>query len=189
MSRRWPALGIPGIGLYPVPGRALEFGGRRHHTFHPGGIQAPGQAEPGRTCLVDNQHRARQPGHPPDGPGIVGGQALTHNLAGLAVNSAALDAACVDIQTDMGTLIHDWNLQTFQMWLYQSTPRTRLRNRPWTGNPRTSLNPGFQSYVRRPPHLISSRPAGPATLQRPPEAWRRVRRGVGPTCGGPAPRR
>jgi hypothetical protein len=83
---------------------------------------------------------------------IAGRQALTQNPSGLPVDGAALRTARVEIQTHIGTLIHDWNVQTFNC----GTTRT--------GNPRTSLNSGYESYAKQ-PHTSYCLAAGePVTL-------------------------
>jgi hypothetical protein len=40
--------GIAGVGLDPIPTRALQLRGRRHLAPHPGTRQRTGQPEPGR---------------------------------------------------------------------------------------------------------------------------------------------
>ena len=81
---------------------------------------------------------------------------LSEDLARFMVNRAALDAACMDIETYVGTLIHGWNLQTFKCGSASPHPAPTC-GKTWTGNPRNSLNPRFQSYVGTGPHFISTR--------------------------------
>ena len=51
---------IPGVGLDPIPGRALQLRRRRDHAPHPGRGQRPVQPEPGRPGLIGHRDRAGQ---------------------------------------------------------------------------------------------------------------------------------
>lgn len=62
---------------------------------------------------------------------------------------------CMDIQTHLGTLVLDWNLQTFERGSTSPHPHLSAEQH-LTGNPRTSWNTGFQSYVKRSLRFISS---------------------------------
>ena len=52
--------GITGIGLDPIPGRALQLRGRGDQAFHPGLGDRPRQPEPGRTRFIRHPHRGPQ---------------------------------------------------------------------------------------------------------------------------------
>ena len=52
--------GITGVGLDPIPSRALQLRRRCHQAFHPGLGDRPRQPEPGRTGFICHPHRRSQ---------------------------------------------------------------------------------------------------------------------------------
>ena len=52
--------GITGVGLDPIPRRALQLRRRGHHTLDPRIDQIPRQPEPRRAGLIGHRHRRRQ---------------------------------------------------------------------------------------------------------------------------------
>ena len=108
-------LGILGIGLHPVSGTGAGASTGPRPAFDPGRSQKPGQARI-RWVLLH-----RQPG-----PGLVTGLPTRRSRHRWRPGSGAefspvsrsiaqpWHTARMDIQTDVGTLVHGWNLQTFK---------------------------------------------------------------------------
>jgi len=96
------------VGLDPIAGWALQLRGGRHLTAQPGGVQRPGQAEPGRVGLVGNNDRTGQTGQPPQDLAVVEAQPCAEHLAGYPVDRATTEWAC----TSRPTLVRSVNTGT-----------------------------------------------------------------------------
>jgi hypothetical protein len=102
--------GITGIGLDPIPRRALQPRGRRHHTPDARSEQEPRQPEPRRAGLIGHRHRLRQSLHPFQDLVVIRGQPTLDYLAGLTIQAARHHRSRVHIQPNTRTLIPHWGL-------------------------------------------------------------------------------
>ena len=141
---------VPGVGLHPIPGRALQLRRCRHHTLDPGVGQVPGQPEPGRPGLIGHRHRARQPAQPAPDLLEVRATAVARHSSPVSPSIAARDhRPGVHIQTNTRTLMHHWGLlPTVALPDTPSVPATHdhLRVRPQPDH--------------RPPPAPASEPSG-----------------------------
>lgn len=111
--------GVVPVRFHPVPGRALQFGRSRDHTVDTGAPQEPGQRETCRSGLVNHPARARQAPDPGQNLSMIRRQPAPENLTGLTIDRARNNRQGVDIQADVSTLVHSWNLQTSNVALPQ----------------------------------------------------------------------
>lgn len=79
---------VAGIGLDPIPRRALQLRGCRHRTLDPRPQQEPRKPEPGRAGLIDRRYRARQRPDPLQDLSVIRRQPALKHLPGLPIQPA-----------------------------------------------------------------------------------------------------
>ena len=109
---------VPGVGLDPVAGRALELRGRGHQAHDIPGPQEPGQPEPGRASLIHHRHRLGQPVDPGHHLTGIRRQPVAMQLPGHPVDRTRHHRPGVHVQTNTRTLTRHWGLP--QLWLYRT---------------------------------------------------------------------
>ena len=98
-------LGVAPVGLAPpVAGGPHHLGDGADGAVHAQGPELPAEVESGDAGLVDGPGRLEGEDPRRDGGRVVGERPELH-LPGAGVERAALDAACVDVQTDRSRII------------------------------------------------------------------------------------
>jgi hypothetical protein len=96
---------VAGVGLDPITRWALQLRRRRDQTRHVVAAEVAGQAEAGRTGLVDHLHRARQARDPTEDVAGIGCQSSLPDLAGGRVQPVRDDRPGMHIQPDERTIL------------------------------------------------------------------------------------
>jgi len=93
-----------GVGLDPVPGGSLQLGGCRDHAPDPVLAQRPRQPEPGRTGLIGDRDRTRQPLNPATDIVMTRGQPGLPQLARDAIDRRRSNRSGVHVEPNTRTL-------------------------------------------------------------------------------------
>ena len=96
--------GVTGIGLDPIPGRALQLRRRRHLSVHPTREQEPGKPETRRPGLVGHRDRTSQRADPRPDLLMSRAQPRAPDLPGDAIKSTNDHRPRVHIQAHTRTL-------------------------------------------------------------------------------------
>lgn len=111
--------GVAGIGLDPIPGRALQLRRCGDQASHPRGLDRPRQPEPGRARFIGHPHRGPKLAQPTQDLAVVRTQPCPSNLARLLVNAMRDNRKRMHVQPDTRTLNHHRRPPDLQMWHYQ----------------------------------------------------------------------
>ena len=92
--------GIAGIGLDPIPGRALQLRRGGDQAFHPGVGDRPRQPEPGRTGFIRHPHRGAQLMQPTQDLAVIRAQPCPRDFARFLIDGMrTTESACTSNPT------------------------------------------------------------------------------------------
>jgi hypothetical protein len=92
--------GIAGVGLDPIPSRALQLRRRGNQALHPGLVDRPRQPEAGRTRLIGHPHRGPQLMQPAQDLTVIRAQSRPSELSRSSSTACATtESACTSNPT------------------------------------------------------------------------------------------
>jgi hypothetical protein len=141
--------GIAGVGLDPIPSRALQLRRCCDHALHPGLGDRPCQPEPGRAGLIGHPHRGPQLVQPAQHLAVVWTQSRSRDLACFLVNGVRDDRKRVHVQPDTRTLNNHRRPPDLQMWLCQRECSPTLTTHESFCSPRPSASAGLHTVYNR----------------------------------------